>query len=73
MNVAENQCANAGLHEAMIGVGFFIGPACGALTLYFIPTVIGSEAWSVGSLLCSGFSGLLFLRHYRIKSRKNLS
>ncbi|MEN6620847.1 MAG: MFS transporter [Smithella sp.] len=70
MNVLENQCANAGFHEAMIGLGFFIGPACGAATLYFIPTAIGSEAWSVGSLLCAGFSGLLFLKYYRSKSKK---
>lgn len=69
MNVTENQCANAGLHEAMIGVGFFIGPACGAVTLYLVPTTLGNSAWSVGSLLCAGFSGLLFLRFHRFKSK----
>lgn len=69
MNVTENHGSNAGLHEAMIGVGLLIGPACGAATLYFIPAAIGSGAWSVGGLLCTGFSGLLFLKYYRIKSK----
>ena len=68
MNVTENQSSNAGLHEAMIGVGLFIGPACGAATLYLVPAAIGIGAWSVGGLLCAGFSGLLFVRHYRKKT-----
>jgi MFS family permease len=68
MNVTENQGSNAGLHEAMIGAGLFLGPAFGAATLYLIPTAIGSSAWSVGGLLCVGFSALFFVRHYRIKS-----
>jgi MFS family permease len=68
MNVTENQVSNAGLHEAMIGAGLFIGPAVGAATLYLVPTAIGIGAWSVGGLLCAGFSGILFVRHYRKKS-----
>ena len=68
MNVTENHGSNAGLHEAMIGAGLFVGPACGAATLYLVPTAIGIGAWSVGGLLCVGFSGLLLVRHYRIKS-----
>ena len=68
MNVTENQGANAGLHEAMIGAGLFIGPAFGAATLYLVPAAIGIGAWSVGGLLCAGFSGLLFVKYYRIKS-----
>ncbi len=68
MNVTENHGSNAGLHEAMIGVGLFIGPAVGCATLYLVPTAIGIGAWSVGGLLCAGFSGLLFIRNYRIKS-----
>lgn len=65
MNVTENQSSNAGLHEAMIGAGLFIGPAAGAATLYLVPAAIGIGAWSVGGLLCIGFCGLLFARHYR--------
>jgi MFS family permease len=68
MNVTENHGSNAGLHEAMIGAGLFIGPAFGAATLYLVPTAIGIGAWSVGGLLCVGFSGLLFVKNYRIKS-----
>jgi MFS family permease len=68
MNVTENQGSNAGLHEAMIGAGMFAGPAFGAATLYLVPTAIGIGAWSVGGLLCVGFSGLFFVRHRRIKS-----
>ena len=68
MNVTENHGLNAGLHEAMIGAGLFIGPAFGAAALYLVPTASGIGAWSVGGLLCAGFSGLLFVRHYRKKS-----
>jgi MFS family permease len=65
MNVTENQSSNAGLHEAMIGAGLFIGPAAGAATLYLVPAAIGIGAWSVGGLLCVGFCGLLFVKNYR--------
>jgi len=67
MNVEENQGANAGLHEAMIGAGLFAGPACGAVTLYLIPAATGIGAWSVGGLLCIGFSGMLLLNRIRKK------
>ena len=67
MNVTENHGSNAGLHEAMIGAGLFIGPAAGAATLYLVPTAIGIGAWSVGGLLCAGFSVILFVKHYRKK------
>lgn len=63
MNVAENQGSNAGFHEAMIGVGQFVGPGLGALTLYLVPTAIGIGIWSVSGLLCAGFSGMLIVRH----------
>lgn len=68
MNVTENQGANAGFHEAMIGMGQFVGPAMGAAAAYLVPTAMGISAWSVGGLLCAGFSGLLFVKHYRTKS-----
>jgi len=68
MNVMENHGSNAGLHEAMIGTGLFMGPALGAAALYLVPAAVGIGAWSVGGLLCAGFSGLLFAKHYRTKS-----
>ena len=64
MNVTENQGANAGFHEAMIGAGQFIGPAVGAAALYLVPAAAGIGAWSVGGVLCVGFSSLLLVRHY---------
>jgi len=63
MNVAENHGSNAGFHEAMIGVGQFVGPGLGAITLYFVPAAIGIGAWSVGGLLCAGFSSMLIVRY----------
>ena len=68
MNVTENQGANAGLHEAMIGAGLFIGPAFGAATLYLFPAAVGIGAWSVGGLLCAGLSSLFFVRYRRKNS-----
>ena len=68
MNVTENHGSNAGIHEAMIGAGQLIGPTFGAATIYFVPTAIGIGVWSVGGLLLAGFSGMLLMRHYRIKS-----
>ncbi|MEN6375388.1 MAG: MFS transporter [Smithella sp.] len=68
MNVPQNQAANAGVHEAMIGAGLFLGPACGSITLYFFPYAIISGACSVGGLLCAGFSALFFVRYYRKKT-----
>ena len=68
MNVTANHGSNAGLHEAMIGAGLFIGPAVGCATLYLVPAAIGIGAWSVGGLLCAGFSGILLVRHYRKES-----
>ncbi len=65
LNVAEKQAANAGLHEAMIGTGLFAGPACGAAALYLAPAAAGIGAWSVGGLLCIGFSALLVTRYRR--------
>lgn len=65
MNVTGNQAANAGLHEAMIGAGLFAGPAVGAAALYLAPAAFGAGAWSVGGLLCVGFSALFFVRYRR--------
>lgn len=68
MNVEENHGANAGLHEAMIGAGLFAGPALGAATLYCVPAAAGIGIWSVGGLLCLGFSGMLVMKNYRKES-----
>ncbi|MRR14874.1 MAG: MFS transporter [Deltaproteobacteria bacterium] len=68
LNVTEDQAKNAGLHEAMIGVGLFIGPAVGAASLFLSPAV-HAGAWSVGGLLCIGFSGLVLVRNFRRRDK----
>jgi len=67
MHVPERQGSNAGLHEAMLGTGLFVGPAVGAAALCLFPAVAGIGAWSVGGLLCAGFSGLFLMGRYRLK------
>jgi MFS family permease len=62
MNVSQGRGANAGIHEAFIGVGLFVGPAVGGLALFLSPAAAGSSAWSVGSLLCAGFIGMVLMR-----------
>jgi len=67
MNVMEHQSSNAGFHEAMIGAGQFFGPALGAATLCLVPATAAIGAWSVGGLLCGGFSVMIFMKYYRGK------
>lgn len=62
MNVSKGRSTNAGIHEAVIGVGLFIGPAIGALTLYLSSAAASIGAWSVGGLLCTGFIGLFLIK-----------
>jgi MFS family permease len=61
MNASNDQGTHGGLHEAMIGSGLFIGPACGAATFFFLPSVVNAGPWSVCGLLTAGFSGLLYM------------
>jgi MFS family permease len=62
MNVSKGRSTNAGIHEAVIGVGLFIGPAIGALALTLSPAAASIGAWSVGGLLCTGFIGLFLIK-----------
>ena len=62
MNVSKGRSTNAGIHEAVIGVGLFMGPAIGALALYLSPAAASIGAWSVGGLLCTGFIGLFLIK-----------
>ena len=68
MNTEDHLGANAGVHEAMIGAGLFAGPAFGAAALSLAPAAAGMGAWSVGGLLCIGFSGMLVLNRCLKKS-----
>jgi hypothetical protein len=67
MNASKQQGAHGGLHEAMIGAGLFLGPACGASTLFFLPSIINAGVWSVCGLLVMGFSGLLYMGRTPVK------
>ena len=69
MNASEQQGAHGGLHEAIIGAGLFVGPACGASTLYFLPPATHAGVWSVCGLLVMGFSGLLYMGRKPFKER----
>jgi predicted MFS family arabinose efflux permease len=62
MNVSDERGTHGGLHEAMIGAGLFLGPACGASFLFLVPGAANAGVWSVGGLLLAGFSGLLLMR-----------
>jgi MFS family permease len=65
MNASDQQGANGGLHEAMIGMGLGLGPALGAAALFLLPAASGAGAWSVGGFLVAGFGGLLWMGRFR--------
>lgn len=67
MDVGETKGEHGGLHEAMIGAGMCLGPAVGALSLYFIPTCPHAGAYAVTALLASGLAGLIRLRVRRVQ------
>jgi hypothetical protein len=53
---------HGGLHEAMIGLGTFLGASVGVGAKYFYPDVAEISIWSVGGLLCVGLLALIWLR-----------
>ncbi len=71
MDASEEKGSHGGLHEAMIGSGLFIGPAFSAACLYMIPsTAKGVTGMSVNALLLFGFTGLLWMGKFRLKTGK---
>ncbi len=54
---------HGGLHEAMIGLGTFLGALVGASAKQFYPAVAGISIWSVAGLLLIGLCGLIWLRY----------
>lgn len=62
LNASDKRSTNAGIHEAVIGAGLFAGPAVGAAALYLAPAASAAGAWSVGGVLCAGFTALLLLK-----------
>ncbi|MDO9228650.1 MAG: MFS transporter [Syntrophales bacterium] len=68
MNASEEKGVHSGLHEAMIGAGLFVGPACGATSLLLFPAVGSASTLAVSGVLLAGFSGILWLGRFRIKT-----
>jgi len=58
MSASEEKGTHGGLHEATIGAGLFVGPACGASSLLLFPTLAGGT-WLVTGLLIVGMAGLV--------------
>jgi MFS family permease len=58
----ETQGEHGGIHEALIGVGIFAGPAVGAAALQVLPAANHAGTWAVGAFLVAGLAGLLWLQ-----------
>ena len=59
MDLGDTKGEHGGIHEAVIGLGNFAGPAVGAASLYFLPQYTNSGAIAVSGLLLLGLGGLL--------------
>ena len=69
MDAGDEKSAHGGMHEAAIGLGIFLGPALGALSLWRFPAYPNGSAWAVSGLLVIGL-GLLFKIRNGKTSRK---
>jgi len=58
----ETQGEHGGLHEALIGVGIFLGPAAGAVALQFARGLPHAGIWGVSALLALGLPLLFAIR-----------
>jgi predicted MFS family arabinose efflux permease len=59
MDLGDTKGEHGGIHEAVIGLGNFAGPAVGAASLHFLPQYANSGAIAVSGLLLLGLGGLL--------------
>jgi predicted MFS family arabinose efflux permease len=64
MDVGETKAEHGGLHEAMIGIGIFVGPAVGAAALQFTARP-NAGIWAVSALLAVGWAGLFAMGRKR--------
>jgi hypothetical protein len=62
MDVGETKGEHGGIHEAVIGLGNFAGPAVGAVSLHFLSQSPNSGTVAVSALLLCGLAGLLTIR-----------
>ncbi len=67
MDVGEASSEHGGLHEAFIGAGIFVGPACGAAALTFAPQSANAATWAVSGLLVLGLGGLAWMRRHAVR------
>ena len=63
MDLGDTKGEHGGIHEAVIGLGNFAGPAVGAASLYLLPQYANSGAFAVSGLLLLGLGGLLTIWH----------
>jgi MFS family permease len=66
MHVGEAKGEHGGMHEAVIGLGIFAGPAMGAASIHFFPGQRQSSVTGVAIVLATGFCALLLARRKRI-------
>jgi hypothetical protein len=63
MDLGDTKGEHGGIHEAVIGLGNFAGPAVGAASLHFLPQYANSGAFAVSGLLLVGLGALLAIWH----------
>ena len=63
MDAGDTKSEHGGKHEAAIGLGIFLGPALGAVSLWQFPTHPNGSAWAVSGLLVVGLGLLLKVRN----------
>ena len=62
MHVGDTKAEHGGMHEAVIGLGIFAGPAMGAVSVHFFPGQKQSSVIGVAMVLATGFCALLLAR-----------
>ena len=68
MDLGDTKGEHGGIHEAVIGLGNFAGPAVGAAALYLVPQYPSSGPLAVSLLLLSGSGALVTI--WRLGHRK---
>jgi predicted MFS family arabinose efflux permease len=62
MDVSDRKGEHGGVHEAAMGAGNCMGPAVGALSLFFAPQIPNVSTYAVSVLLATGLAGIIHLR-----------
>ena len=62
MDAGDEKGAHGGIHEALIGLGIFGGPAVGGAALSLAPGTAHAGVWAVSGTLLAGFVALLVLK-----------